>query len=54
MNYGFVRVAAAVPEIKGSGCKFNSRKIIELINKAESMDAQFVVFPSFQFSVYLR
>ncbi len=52
MNYGFVRVAAAVPEIKVADCKFNSRKIIELINKAESMDAQFVVFPELSITAY--
>lgn len=52
MNYGFVRVAAAVPEIKVADCKFNSQRIIGLIKKAEDLDAQIVVFPELSLTAY--
>ena len=45
MNYGFVKVAAAVPELKVADCEFNSGKIIELIKKADKEDCQIVLFP---------
>ena len=35
MNYGFVKVAAAVPHVKVADCKFNVEKIESLIAIAE-------------------
>ena len=35
MNYGFVKVAAAVPHVKVADCKFNVEKIESLIAVAE-------------------
>lgn len=52
MNYGLVRVAAAVPELKVADCEFNSKSIIELIKKADSQDAQFIVFPELSITAY--
>ena len=45
INYGFVRIAAAVPELKVSDVLFNTEKIIELIHVAEENRAQVVCFP---------
>ncbi|HEY8423920.1 MAG TPA: NAD(+) synthase [Clostridia bacterium] len=45
MDYGFIRVAAATPEIIPADCDHNAKQIIELINKADAFDAQVVVFP---------
>lgn len=45
MKYGFVRVAAASPEIRVADCSFNSKKIIELINEASKNSVEFIVFP---------
>ena len=45
MNNGFVRIAAAVPQLKVADCKYNLLKIIELIEQAESKNAQVVCFP---------
>ncbi|HPL76948.1 MAG TPA: NAD(+) synthase [Paludibacteraceae bacterium] len=45
MNYGFVRIAAAVPELKVSDVLFNTEKIIELIHVAEENRTQVVCFP---------
>lgn len=45
INYGFVRIAAAVPELKVSDVLFNTEKIIELIHVAEENRTQVVCFP---------
>jgi NAD+ synthase (glutamine-hydrolysing) len=52
MNHGLVRVAAAVPELKVADCEFNSKSIIQLIKKAESLDVQFIVFPELSITAY--
>ena len=52
MDYGFVRVAAAVPELKVAGCSFNAGKIIELIKEAEKAEVQMVVFPELSLTAY--
>lgn len=52
MDYGFVRVAAAVPKLKVADCKFNADNIIELIKKAEIEGIQFVVFPELSITAY--
>lgn len=52
MNYGFVKVAAAVPELKVAGCSYNTEKIIELIIEAETAGVQMVVFPELSLTAY--
>ena len=45
MNYGFVKVAAAVPRIKVADCKFNSERLEALITIAEGKGVQILTFP---------
>ena len=45
MNYGFVKVAAAVPRVKVADCKFNSERLEGLITIAESKGVQILTFP---------
>ena len=45
MNYGFVKVAAAVPHVKVADCKFNVEKIESLITVAEGKGVQIIIFP---------
>lgn len=45
MNYGFLRIAAATPEIRVGDCDYNKNKIIEQINLANDNGASLVVFP---------
>lgn len=45
MNYGFVKVAAAVPRVKVADCKFNAEKIEGLIAIAEGKGVQIITFP---------
>lgn len=52
MNNGFVRVAAAIPELRVADCSFNVEKIIELIGQAESEKVQVVCFPELSVTGY--
>lgn len=52
MTHGFVRVAAAVPRLKVADCAYNTKNLIKLIHEAESMKAQFVVFPELSITAY--
>jgi len=52
MNYGFVRVAAAVPRLKVADCGYNAQNIINIIDKADKMEIQFVVFPELCITAY--
>lgn len=45
MNYGFVRVAAAVPSVKTAAPSYNATRITALIKKAAGDNADVVVFP---------
>ena len=52
MDYGFFRVAAAVPRIKVADIDFNRDAIFRLIDKAESERASLVVFPELSVTGY--
>lgn len=52
MNYGFVRVAAAVPSLKVADCAYNAQNIINLIRKADGSGVQIVVFPELSITGY--
>lgn len=45
MNDGFIRAAAATPEIRVGDCNFNKESIIKLIYEAYENKASLVVFP---------
>ncbi len=45
MNYGFVKVAAAIPRVRVADCQYNASNIIEQINEAEAQHAEIVIFP---------
>ena len=40
MNYGYVKVAAAVPRVKVADCKFNAREIEKEIITSFTSDIQ--------------
>lgn len=52
MNKGFVKVAAAIPELKVADCAFNVSKIIELLQQAEHEKVQVVCFPELTVTGY--
>lgn len=45
MKDGFIRVAAATPDIKVADCDHNADRIIELIRQAAEEDVSIIVFP---------
>lgn len=45
MKYGFIKVCAAVPDMKVADCDYNTGKIFECIKKAYEKKAKIVVFP---------
>ncbi|KAA6320635.1 Glutamine-dependent NAD(+) synthetase, partial [termite gut metagenome] len=45
MNYGFVKVAAAIPKVKIADCVFNIKQIESLTAVAEGKGVQIIVFP---------
>lgn len=52
MNHGFIRVAAAVPELKVADCQYNAIKISELTKAANEAAARIVVFPELSLTGY--
>lgn len=44
-NFGFIKVAAAVPPIRVADTEYNSSKIIEFAEKASDLGARIIVFP---------
>ncbi len=52
MKHGFIRIAAAVPNLKVANIEYNSNSIQSLILRAEEMKAQFVVFPELSMTAY--
>ena len=45
MKYGFVKVAAAIPNVKVADCKFNAQQIDTQIAIADGKGVQIIVFP---------
>ena len=45
MKDGFIRTAAATPDIKTADCAYNAQRIIELIDKAAADEVSLLVFP---------
>ncbi|MDD3079994.1 MAG: NAD(+) synthase [Paludibacter sp.] len=52
MNKGFVRVAAAVPDLKVADCSYNILKINELLQQAENDKVQVICFPELSITGY--
>jgi NAD+ synthase (glutamine-hydrolysing) len=52
MHHGFLRVAAAVPELKVADCAYNVERILGLLARAEDQDVGVVVFPELSITGY--
>ena len=52
MNYGFVKVASAVPSLKVADCTYNIQQIESLIIQAEGKGVEIIVFPELSVSGY--
>ena len=52
MNYGFVKVAAAVPHVKVADCSYNIQQIEGLMRKASDKNVQIIGFPELSITAY--
>ena len=52
MNKGFVRAAAAVPELRVADCTFNVARMADLVRQAEIEKVQVVCFPELSITGY--
>ena len=50
MNYGFVKVAAAIPSVKVADCHYNTQQIIQQLEEAEKAFSAFCVCAPWAFS----
>ena len=51
-NFGFIKVAAAVPAVKVADCIFNTESICRLIDKADREGVEIAVFPELAITAY--
>ncbi len=51
-NFGFIKVASAIPTVKIADCKYNTEQILSLIKKAEKENVQIVSFPELSITAY--
>ncbi len=52
MNYGFVKVATAIPRVKVADCHYNARQILSQIEEAEKQGVEIIVFPELSITAY--
>lgn len=52
MHDGFIRVAAATPEIRVADCLYNEAQILKLMRQAEKDSVQIVIFPELALTGY--
>ena len=46
MDYGFVKVASAIPTIKVADCDYNEKQIENLVVQAEGKGVEIICFPA--------
>lgn len=52
MKDGFIKVAAASPDLRVADCDYNGKQILETIRKAEKQGVKLMVFPELCISAY--
>ena len=52
MNNGFIRVAAAIPELRVADCAFNVDRMADLVRKGEEEKVQVICFPELSVTGY--
>jgi NAD+ synthase (glutamine-hydrolysing) len=52
MNHGFLKVAAAIPEVKVADCEFNSNRIMDMIRSANAEGVEIICFPELALTSY--
>ena len=52
MNYGYVKVAAAVPYVRVADCYYNTSRIKEMIFQAEELGVEILTTPELSITGY--
>ncbi|MDO4171995.1 MAG: NAD(+) synthase [Prevotellaceae bacterium] len=52
MNYGYIKVASAIPSVKVGDCQFNLQQIEQMIVRAEGQGVEVMVFPELSVTGY--
>ncbi|MBP3774503.1 MAG: NAD(+) synthase [Bacteroidaceae bacterium] len=52
MQYGFVKVASAIPHVRVGNCQYNRQQIENLVRKAAEQEAEIVCFPELSLTAY--
>ena len=52
MNYGYVKVAAAIPSVKVADCMYNAAEIEKLIVEANDKGVEIITFPELALTAY--
>ena len=52
MNYGFVKVAAAVPHVQVADCFYNIQQMEGLMRQASDKGVQIIAFPEMSVTAY--
>ena len=51
-SYGYIKIAAVVPEVKVADCGFNTERIIEMMQQAAERGVRIAVFPELSITAY--
>lgn len=52
MNYGFVKVASAIPSVKVADCKYNISQMLPIIEEASRKNVEILLFPELGITSY--
>ena len=52
MEYGFVKVASAVPTVKVADCRHNAWQMAEMIADAANQNVEIIIFPELSITGY--
>lgn len=52
MNYGYIKVASAIPSVKVGDCQFNLQETQQMIIRAEGQGVEVIVFPELSLTGY--
>ena len=52
MNYGFIKVAAAIPSVKVADCTYNVEQMLPIIKEATEKNVSILLFPELGITSY--
>ena len=52
MNYGFVKIASAIPSVRVADCQFNIEQIESMVVQAEGRGVEIICFPELSITSY--